>query len=613
MADLGFVDDVSDAEPTLFSASWRYRWLVLAVTVLGVALALAYALVRSETYAATASVFIEDPRSGILGSGASTRPERYVLDQVEVFRSPVVASTASDLIGTIALDVTVSAEEFKLGTRISARAETDLIEVTFTAKDPLVAQAGANALVSAYEDVTRGAITSSATAALVQVDSAQASIDDDLATLEAKISDLRGTAQARSDLDRQFDDALAELVAQQAALTALEGRGDPENAIAIEAIRARLDDLRQQLDTMRVIKTIEASDPDLAVLLGERTSLIERRAALAATRNQILIDNQMQSNGIALFSPAELGEPANFAGLARLLAIGLALGGLLGVGLAYVLTLRNRVYTARSQPEALLGAHLLSDVPDFELEGLDSPVPVLDATRSAAAEAFRFGAASLDIRMNVDSTKSFVVVSALNGTGKSTVVANLALAAARENRRILVLDTDFGSQELSKLLSKGEFALGPGFTDAVLGIVPEEECIQTIPLGNGSEIGLLGRGLQPIVAVDFLRSQAAQEYLESLKEEYDLVLIDSPPVMQIAYASAVVAYAEGAIVVVNHGSRVTQLEELAGRLQFIGAPVVGYIYNRAPLRREMTVTAGSMKDVIGDMGFAVPPKTRSGD
>lgn len=609
MTDTRLADDASVAEPALFSAAWRYRWLVLGVTALGIALALVYAVARSETYAATASVFIEDPLTGILGSGTSTRPERYVLDQVEVFRSSIVANTASGLVADIEPEVAITPEEFREGARIAARAETDLISVTFTAEDPIVAQVGANALVQAYERVRSDATSSSTTAALAQVDTARESIDNELIKLESEIAALRREDQARNNLDRQYQQAIAELGVQQEALMNAE---DTEDPLVVEAIRARLDDILQQLETMRVIETIEASDPDFAVLLREQTSLIERRAALAATRNQMLIDSQMESNGIALFSPAELGEPANFAGSARLLAIGLALGGLIGVGLAYMLALRNRVYTGRSQPESLLGAPLLSDVPSFDLEGVGTPIPVSQAPRSAAAEAFRFAAASLDIRMRADSMKSFVVVSALNGTGKTTAVANLALAAAREGRRVLVLDTDFGNQELSRLLSKGEFALGPGLTDAVIGTVPADECIKTIHLGDGAEMSVLGRGLQPVSAVDFLRSQPAQQFLESIKAKYDLVLIDSPPLMQIAYSNTVVGFGDAAIVVVNHGSRVSHLEELAGRLNFMKTPVVGYIYNRAPLRREMTVTEGSMKDVIGDMGFAVAPKKRAG-
>ena len=135
-----------------------------------------------------------------------------------------------------------------------------------------------------------------------------------------------------------------------------------------------------------------------------------------------------------------------------LLAVALAAGLFAGVGLAYLLASRRRVFRDRMEPELILGVPLLADIPDFTQEGLTTLLPVRDEPRSASAEAFRFAAASLELKMNRQEAKSLAIISPTLGAGKSTVLANIALAAARQGSRVLVIDADFGNQALTTLL-----------------------------------------------------------------------------------------------------------------------------------------------------------------
>src|SRR5690606_6883338 len=88
-----------------------------------------------------------------------------------------------------------------------------------------------------------------------------------------------------------------------------------------------------------------------------------------------------------------------------------------------------------------------------------------------------------------------------------------------------------------------------------------------------------------------------------LGAQYDVVFIDGPPFLQVAYASTLARLAEGLVVVVEHQSSYPALAEVHDRLELVNTPVLGYVYNRSPLRREMTATEGSMMDILGDAGF----------
>jgi capsular exopolysaccharide synthesis family protein len=251
----------------------------------------------------------------------------------------------------------------------------------------------------------------------------------------------------------------------------------------------------------------------------------------------------------------------------------------------------------------VLGVPLLADVPGFELEGLDSAVPIRDYPRSAAAEAFRFAAASTEVSARARAARLLFVVSSTIGHGKTTAAVNMAIASATHGRSVLVVDSDFGNQQASRLLVGGDHARLVGITDVISGASTLDDAIHHVDLGEGVGVSVLPRGTRPSLASSALQSKAAQEIFTELKDRFDLTYIDGPPLLQVAYASTLAEHAEGLIVVVEHESRQNEAADLADRLELLGTPVLGYIYNRSPLRREMTMTEGSMMDILGDAGL----------
>jgi capsular exopolysaccharide synthesis family protein len=412
------------------------------------------------------------------------------------------------------------------------------------------------------------------------------------------VSDIAGADTVRVELRNQYEEAIAEIVELQ-----LEAR--TAGAARLDAIRARLGDLRFLINTFQDVRGIGQDNDELADLLLEQEQLLARRTALTERADQITIDVELAPDIVAYRSDALTAEVVSDTGPGRILAVALILGLLAGVGLAYLLATRRRVFHNRHEPAAVLGAPLLADIPDFAEEGLKTRLPVRESPRSAAAEAFRFATASLELRLASFQAKSLIVVSATLGTGKSTVLANVALASAREGNRVLLVDADFGNQDLSSLLTGDAGSVTQGLTDVIGAGLPFTQAIRSIDVGADGVLSLLSRGRQPVVAADLLRSPKVKQLFDTVEEEFDLVLVDGPPLLQVAYASTLAAYVDGALVIVGHGESTAMIQETRSRLNLIGADVFGYIYNRSPLRREMTVSDGSMVDILGDLG-AVP-------
>jgi capsular exopolysaccharide synthesis family protein len=599
------MNDNISTEPSFFSAAWRYKWLVAGVAALAVALGVVFLEVfpSQPLYTAQTTMVVQATGAGLdVGSGST--PQRFVANQIEILRSGAVAQLASQLAAKSDPPVEITPEELLEFSFVSGTNDSDLIGIVFISPDPVAAITGANALAAAYQELASLETNAATSAAIERIDAQVDSLDSRVESLDAQIIVMRAADTVRAELRKQYEEALAEIAVLQ-----VEARTAGE--LTLISIRDRLADLRVLITTYQDVLAVGQESDELNALIVEEDQLTARRSALQERRDQLTIDKDLAQDVVAYLSPAQDWEASGDTGPGRVLAVAFVLGLLAGFGIAYLLASRRRIFRDRTEPQAFLGAPLLADIPDFAEEGLKTRLPVRESPRSAAAEAFRFATASLELKLASQQAKSLVVISATLGTGKSTVLANLALAAAREGNRVLLIDADFGNQDLTALLTGSASALTDGLTDVISAGLPFTQAIRSIDVGPDGVLSLLSRGRQPVVAADLLRSPKVKQLFDTVREEFDLVLVDAPPLLQVAYASTLAAYVDGALVIVGHRQSTSLIEETRSRLTLIGATVFGYLYNRSPLRREMTVSEGSMTDILGDMG-AVPSADPTG-
>ncbi len=347
----------------------------------------------------------------------------------------------------------------------------------------------------------------------------------------------------------------------------------------------RLDDALADVGT----QISRASKSSQSGLQGTYDDLVRRKA------EAIAIDPS-GSAGVQTVSEAALpvlGRPARRSVSA---VLGAALGLVVAAALCYVLAHARRRFSDRFEPETVIGVPLLTEVPDFRLERLSSDVPVIDAPVSAAAEAFRFGSTLLGVRQNAEGSRVHAIVSAASQDGKSTISANLAITTAQAGKRVLAVDGDLGGRGLSFLLMEGR-SDGPGLVDVLEGRLSLASAVVEVPLAGGTVLHLLRGGTDSGDAGRLLSSARSQRFLGGLRADYDEVIVDVPPVLQVAYASSLVRAADDVVVVVPHHAAMGPLETLIERLGVLQADVVGYFYNLAPLRRELGVQSRLVTDV----------------
>ena len=268
---------------------------------------------------------------------------------------------------------------------------------------------------------------------------------------------------------------------------------------------------------------------------------------------------------------------------------GLILGLVLGAAAAYMRASRRHGYIDRQGPAVLYGVPLVGEIPAFETEkGLRwngaavHGLPVRADPHSAVAEAFRFTAGSLErIRAERGPRLSLVFVSPLAGVGKSMVVANLALAIAEGGTRVLAVDADAGDGGVAARLLLGTQSDG-GLEQVLAGEQSLDDCLQFSPLHGAVAVLGPGQALQQRVT-GAARSKAASALLATAKSSFDVVLIDSPALLQVADATEMVDAADAAIIVLSPEELIRDHVEMVDRLKLIGTDVVGYIYSQAPM------------------------------
>ena len=585
---------------------WRYRWLVLLIAILSTAAAYFYATSTAiEEWSAEASVIAEDPLSSIIFESNPVRRADYLADQVELMRSGTVSDLAAILADAQAatmpepFDFPYTGPELLEKTRIFEQGARISVRVTADSHDAAVI--GANSLIEAYQDIVQSDAEVFFTNSVEVLDSVINELEDELVDIGQEIVNAQAFADpALEELDQKYADLLPRLVTIYETLETASGETRDELVAEVAAIS-------QQLLVVEQVKRIEGSSIELTPLLERQRRTIGRIDELTEQRDQYRVDGQLVGVG------AGTTTQATFATLIatdvlRLVAAGAFLGLLIGSGLAYMLALRRRSITDRAQPELVLAAPLIAEVPNFRQEGIRTALPVRSHPRSAAAESFRFAAAALDLSRAapmgsiITEGKLVIVTSASVADGKTVVAANTALAAAKEGKRVLLIDADFGSQEATNMLT--ETKPKNGITEVVESGVPLADAVVAVEdSGNSSRnsgLHLLSRGWQTSSAPEFFRNPATRDFLDQIQEYYDLILLDTPPLLSVAYASTIAGMVDKVLVVTRHNTSATALEELQDRLDLVGTPTVGYVYNLAPLRLDISRNEGSMRDVLGE-------------
>jgi capsular exopolysaccharide synthesis family protein len=256
------------------------------------------------------------------------------------------------------------------------------------------------------------------------------------------------------------------------------------------------------------------------------------------------------------------------------LAIGLVLGLALGVAAAVGQELLDTKVRTEEDLRKITDASVIGSIP---LDGgaEQTPLVVQGSPQSPRAEAFRRLRTNLQFLDVGDRARAMVLVSAIPAEGKSTTAINLAITLADAGTRVALVDADLRRPSIAAYLGiEGSV----GLTTVLIGQADLDDVLQ--PWGNDC-LHVLAAGQIPPNPSELLGSQAMSTVLKELTERYDVVLLDTAPLLPVTDGAILAKLAGGALVTVGAGTVTRhQVAEALGALDSVDARVLGIVMNR---------------------------------
>ncbi|ABE29148.1 capsular exopolysaccharide family domain protein [Paraburkholderia xenovorans LB400] len=219
-------------------------------------------------------------------------------------------------------------------------------------------------------------------------------------------------------------------------------------------------------------------------------------------------------------------------------------------------------------------------------------------------EALRGIRATLQRQIQDAANNVLVVTGATPGTGKSFISSNLAVLSAEAGKRVLLIDGDMRRGQLAAIMKQTGAG---GLSEVLTGRIDVDHVIRNTDVHG---LSFIAAGRYPSNPSQLLSTSRMQQLLERLGELYDVVIVDTPPVLAVSDANLIASLAGSTVLVVRPDAQSDrELEEAAQRLDRAGARLVGMIFNAMPRRRSEKRSYGY---AAAYSAASVPPQQQHG-
>jgi capsular exopolysaccharide synthesis family protein len=398
-----------------------------------------------------------------------------------------------------------------------------------------------------------------------------------------ELMDIDVTTNDRGSAASAANQLAAMLIERVRALSQANRGAEPDLVSRIEQIESDLAPKQNEYGTLAA--TVPRSPEQEARLLElkqEINSSQSRLRTLQASLDSIRLAREERANSLSVVEPAVPSSAPSNRHLLRNVALGLLVGLIAGIGLAYLAErVRPRLH-GDPDVEAAAGAPILATVPYVRAD--DSSA---FNGGSAADEAFR------RLRLAIFAGKrprlkrhAFVITSPERGDGKTTVAANLARTVAQAGRRVVLVDADLRRPALHAHFDQpGE----PGLRDVLEGS-RTADVIRPTDIPN---LFLMPAGAPSDRAAQLLEAADWPGLLKKLRAEFDVVLVDGPPVLDVSDPLILAAPSDGVLLVLGSSDVPRDvLGQAQQQINAAGGQVLGLVVNRSGGHRKITYSWG---------------------
>jgi len=415
-----------------------------------------------------------------------------------------------------------------------------------------------------------------------------------------------------SALQKVFRNEHPDLMAERANLAELQSRLNTEVQRLQESVKAdyeaaiRTEKLLNESFTNQKGQMAKLQDnlTDFQILKRDAQTNEQLYQALLARVKEANIAGTMVPSNVAVIDPGRLPDKPFRPKTKRNLVLAAILGLTLGIGLALllehlddsiqsvddleracslpslgiipVLSSNGRMGLSRQKKSGVLetwcSIPLLQRIGRRDAEGGNVDLVVYNHPQSMVSEAFRHVYSSIMLSTSGQPPRIIMVTSPNPGEGKTTIASNLALSYAMNDRRAVIIDCDLRKPRQHKVFHLDS---QPGLSNYLTGSTTLEEILRPTV---SPKLKIITAGAKPPNPINLVNSETFKELLVLLREQFDHIIIDTPPVLGFADARFVSALVDGVLLVIRHNITHKNAGRLAQKL-LTPAPILGAVLN----------------------------------
>lgn len=268
---------------------------------------------------------------------------------------------------------------------------------------------------------------------------------------------------------------------------------------------------------------------------------------LLQRREEIAIAKASNASNASIISPARASYVPYEPVASTSLIIGSLIGLLIPTGFVMLKYLLNNKVQERDDVTNQTPTTILSEIGHSQEEGL---LDIKAKGRSVSAEQFRIFRTNMDFAIQSKPSPVILITSCLSGEGKTFIAANLAQIYAVSGKRVLLMELDLRRPKLSKMLNMTN---DTGFSNYMISNTPIEAFIKPVKSTSSDSLFLLPSGPIPPNPAELLLSDKLKKLMEKLKQDFDLIVIDTAPIGAVTDAQILGSVTDISLYIIRQG------------------------------------------------------------
>ena len=347
-------------------------------------------------------------------------------------------------------------------------------------------------------------------------------------------------------------------------------------SIQLEIAKNTLVSVKQQLETLQnQQRQTRIDNADYYALKEDYLKAKDLSTTEEITSTQNTQNQALPSIPTIQWNKAEKPTAPSSPRVGLNMAIGVLVGLVLGVGLAFFIEYLDTSVKTMEDVETMLGVPVLAIVPKNIKLLHKQPNDVPDA------EAYRILRTNIEFNRKSADANTISLVSGGPGEGKSTTLSNLAFTCAQGGYSVLIVDADLRRPTQHKIF---EVNNSIGLTNYLTTNIALEDVVLPTAVEN---LSIMPSGILPADAVGILNSQRMSDMIAELKTRYDIIFFDSPPILGVSDGAVLASEVDQSIIIVQHRRFPrAMLQRVKQAISNVGGTVLGVVLNNVDLRHD---------------------------